>query len=100
MGSAERKIGKQTFKISLAQTGEQKAAQALGHQTALEACVEGNTKCGKCKGGVRAQCMDAQDGDSLTADLEIKVALYCRDAACAWQSIQWRPWRVGAPKEL
>lgn len=89
-----------TFKISLAQTGEQKAAVALGNQTALEACVEGNTTCKKCGGGVRAQCVDSSDGDVLTADLEIKVALYCRDAACGWQSIQWRPWRVGAPKEL
>jgi hypothetical protein len=100
MGSLEKKVGKRTFKISLAQTGEQKAAVALANQSTLEACVEGNTTCGKCKGGVRAQCIDSMDADGLTADLEIKVALYCRDAACAWQAVQWRPWRVGAPKEL
>lgn len=87
-------------KISLIQTGQQKAFVAQENQSALEACVEGNTKCLKCKGGIRAQCMDSHDGDGLTSDLEIKVSLYCRDAACGWQSIQWRPWKVGSPKEL
>lgn len=100
MGKAEKKVGGRTFEIKLSKTGQQHAMTAQQNQSALEASVEGNTKCGKCKGGVRAQCVDSQDGDGLTSDLEIKVSLYCRDAACGWQTIQWRPWKVGSPKEL
>lgn len=87
-------------KISFLKSPEQKAGLAQGHQAALEACVEANTKCGKCKGGVRAMCADSAPADGLTADLEIKVTLLCRDAACGWQANQWRPWRASAPKEL
>jgi hypothetical protein len=101
MGKIERKIGGRTFNVKLlSRTGAEYAAIAQSNQAALEACVEGNTKCAKCKGGVRAQCVDSSDGMSMTSDLDIKVAIYCRDAACAWQAEQWRPWRAVAPKEL
>lgn len=100
MSKAEKKVGGRTFTIKLSKSGQQHAALAQSHQSALEACVEANTKCGKCSGLVRAQCMDSQDGNNLTCDLEIKVSIYCRDAVCGWQSMQWRPWRAAAPKEL
>ena len=100
MGKLEKKINGRTFEMTLAKTGQQHAAVAQANQRALEACVEAGTKCKKCSGSVRAQCVDSQEGNSLTCDLEIKVSIYCRDAACGWQCEQWRPWRAAAPKEL
>jgi bacterioferritin-associated ferredoxin len=66
----------------------------------LERSVEATTKCAKCLGGVRAVIHDAQPSFSHASDLEILVALNCRNAECGWTSNQWRPWVRTKPTEL
>jgi hypothetical protein len=66
----------------------------------LEATVEGASSCPKCKGKVRCVIDDAQDSEGITHDLDVLVALYCRDAECKWVSRHWRPWSRHRPHEL
>ena len=58
----------------------------------LERSVESGAKCGKCGGGVRALIEEVQESRAFATDLEMLVDVNCRDAACAWQVRQWRPW--------
>jgi uncharacterized protein with PIN domain len=69
-------------------------------QGLLQESVEATTKCGKCKGGVRAVLADAVPSAAFAYDLEILVSLNCRDAACAWTANQWRTWVRTKPTEL
>ncbi|MGH8897629.1 MAG: hypothetical protein ACRDZ4_11540 [Egibacteraceae bacterium] len=90
---------KAAFRLSGPMVPEDAVEIARERQAKLEACVEDTAACAKCKGKIRAQCVDSAPG-ALSSDLEIKVALHCRDATCAWQGTQWRPWRRVAPEVL
>jgi bacterioferritin-associated ferredoxin len=66
----------------------------------LEKSVEDGTKCGKCGCGVRALIEEVQESRAFANDLDMLVDITCRDAACAWQARQWRPWVRTRRKEL
>lgn len=87
------------FRLRGISSPEELVEIARQHQAKLDASVEESAACAKCKGKIRAQCVDSAPG-ALSSDLEIKVALHCRDATCAWQGTQWRPWRRVAPEVL
>lgn len=68
----------------------------------LEATLEANETCPKCKGKVRAICdgFEPSKTPDASQDAEIRVTLYCRNAACGWQDTQYRPWSAGKPSEI
>jgi len=67
----------------------------------LEAVLEANEKCPTCGGGIRAICDEMEPTDKTSGyDYDIKTTLFCRNAACGWQTMQYRPWNSIKPKEI
>lgn len=79
----------------------QRESDDLPEKADLEAIIEGNTKCAKCDGKIRALIEEAQPGKGgMGSDADFKVSIYCPAAGCGWKVTQWRPWSKARPKEL